>query len=57
MRVPEGLRQALVTLPPRRRKVIGCAIRDTPTIVAMSDLEEKVYQELGRLVLDSGPIS
>jgi hypothetical protein len=57
MRVPEGLRQALVSLPPRRRKVIGCAIRDTPTIVAMSDLEEKVYQELGRLVLDSGPIS
>jgi hypothetical protein len=57
MRVSEDLKQALVTLSPRRRKVIGCAIRDTPTLVAMSDLEEKAYQELGKLVLNSGPIS
>lgn len=54
MKVSPDLEMALKTLDPRR--VIGCAIRDTPSIIAMSDLEEKVYQELGKLVLSSGPL-
>lgn len=51
------LDDAMQALDPRRRKVVGSAIRDMPDVIRMTDAEANVYRLLGRLVLESGPLS